>query len=66
MARILEMENAETLGSVIDEFIVSGLEFAVSVETIKSKLLISTFGSSTITSIIGVFSIACLTNSTIE
>jgi hypothetical protein len=60
------MEKAETLGSVTNEFIVSGLEFVVSDETIKSKLLISIFGSSTITSIIGVFSVACLTTSTTE
>ncbi|MBF2709262.1 hypothetical protein [Flavobacterium soyangense] len=75
MARILEMENAETLGSPESSWVI-GFGFAstvraelsgwVSVETAKSELLISSFVSSITTSTTGVFSATCLTISTIE
>jgi hypothetical protein len=65
LARILEIENAETLRSVELEvvdciFVGAGSSIFIEVDT-----LISFFGSS-ITSTTGVFSAACLTASTIE
>jgi hypothetical protein len=66
LARILERDKAETFVSVgleIEDCIIVDAGSSVFIEV---ATVISTFGSSTEISIIGVFSAACLTTSTIE
>lgn len=60
------MEKAETFGSV--ELEVVDCIFVSTTSPVFKELatVISTFGSSTVTSTRGVFSVTCLTTSTIE